>query len=59
MEERLTNVIKELRSIDDELNNIVCLVAPEDEEGFPITEFTFWGIADMIEEFLEYTLTNK
>ena len=59
MEERLANVIRELRSIDDELNNIVCLVAPEDEEGLPITEFTFLGIADMIEEFLEYTLTNK
>ena len=55
MEERLTNIIRQLRSIDDELNNATCLVSPEDKEGFPIAEFTFWGIANMIEDFLKYT----
>lgn len=53
MKERLRRVIEELKSIDDELDNEICLVATEDEEDEPITEFTFWGIADMIEEFLE------
>ena len=55
MEERLANIIRELRNIDDELNNATCLVAPTDEDGFPITEFTFWGVANMIEDFLKYT----
>ena len=52
MKERLRRVIEELRRIDDELDNEICLVALEDEDE-PITEFTFWGVADMIEEFLE------
>lgn len=54
MKERLRRVIEELRSIDDELDNEICLTL--DTEGEPITEFTFWGVADMIEEFLENSL---
>lgn len=56
MKERLRRIIEELKRIDDELDNEICLVAPEDEEGCPVTEFTFWGVADMIEEFLENSL---
>ena len=55
MKERLRRVIEELRSIDDELDNEICLTL-EDDEDEPVTEFTFWGIADMIEEFLENSL---
>ena len=54
MKEKLRRVIEELRSIDDELDNEICLTLEDEDE--PITEFTFWGVADMIEEFLENSL---
>ena len=52
MQKKLAQVIQLLRELDDELDNDLCLDSgclTDDEE--PITEFTFWGIADMIEHY--------
>lgn len=54
MQEKLAQVIQLLRELDDEVDNAICLdsaclTGGED----PTTEFTFWGIADMIEHYAE------
>ena len=52
MQKKLTQVIQLLREIDDELDNELCLDSTcLDDEEEPFTEFTFWGIADMIEHY--------
>lgn len=56
MKEKLKTVIRLLHEIDDELDNEICLIAPEEEE--PLTEFTFWGIANMVENYLKETETR-
>ena len=51
MKQKLLKVIQLLREIDDEMENIICINASVLDEDFG-EEFTFWGIADMIEEFM-------
>lgn len=50
LKDKLKAVIRLLHEIDDELGNEMCLVAPDEEE--PLTEFTFWGVASMVENYL-------
>ena len=51
MKEKLLKVVQLLREIDDEMENEICIKAVlEDDEAD--TEFSFWGIANMIEEFM-------
>ena len=58
MNEKLQRLLKQaiylLREIDDEVENELCLDSTclgDGEE--PLTEFTFWGIANMIEHYAE------
>ena len=52
MQKKLTQIIQLLREIDDELDNEICLDSTCLDDGEePLTEFTFWGIADMIEAY--------
>ena len=54
MQEKLTQVIQLLRDLDDEVDNVLCLdSACLDDGEEPITQFTFWGIANMIEHYAE------
>ena len=53
MQEKLSQVVRLLREIDDELDNAICLDGEclgfdEDDTGY---QFSFWGIADMIEHY--------
>ena len=48
MEEKLKQVIKLLKEIDNELENEMCLTDPETDD-----EYTFWGIASMIQHSAE------
>lgn len=51
MKQKLLKVIQLLREIDDEMENEICINASVLDEDFD-NEFSFWGIADMIEEFM-------
>ena len=52
MQKKLTQVIQLLRELDDEVENDLCLDSTCLDDGEePLTEFTFWGIADMIEHY--------
>lgn len=52
MQKKLTKVIQLLRELDDEVDNEICLDSTCLDDGEePLTEFTFWGIADMIEHY--------
>lgn len=42
-----------LKSIDDDLDNKICLVAPEDEDGEIFTALTYWGVAEIVLEHLK------
>ena len=54
MQKKLTQVIQLLRKLDDEVDNEICLNSSCLDDGEePLTEFTFWGIADMIEYYAE------
>ena len=58
MNEKLQRLLKQaiylLREIDDEVENELCLDSTCLTGGEePTTEFTFWGIADMIEHYAE------
>ena len=54
MNKKLTQVIQLLRELDDEVDNEICLNSSCLDDGEePLTEFTFWGIADMIEHYAE------
>ena len=58
MNEKLQRLLKQaiylLREIDDEVENELCLDSTYLDDGEePLTEFTFWGIADMIEHYAE------
>lgn len=54
MNKKLTQVIQLLRELDDEVNNEICLNSSCLDDGEePLTEFTFWGVADMIEHYAE------
>lgn len=59
MEEKLKQVIHLLQEIDDELNNEICLdtTCLDDEE--PLTEFTFWGLADMVLDYMQRRQSSK
>lgn len=50
---KIETVVQLLRSIDDDLHNDICLVSPETDDGEPITEFSYWGMADMLLDHLE------
>jgi hypothetical protein len=55
MEEKLKQVVHLLQEIDDELNNKMCLEAEAagfDEEDCGL-QFTFWGVADMIIDYMQ------
>ena len=54
MNKKLAQVIQLLRELDDEVENELCLNSTCLDDGEePLTEFTFWGIADMIEHYAE------
>lgn len=54
MNKKLTQVIQLLRELDDEVDNEICLNSSCLDDGEePLTEFTFWGVADMIEHYAE------
>lgn len=54
MNKKLAQVIQLLRELDDEVENEICLESACLDNGEePITEFTFWGLADMIEHYAE------
>ena len=54
MEEKLKQVVHLLQQIDDELENEICLnsVCLDDGEE-PLTEFTFWGLSEMILDYVQ------
>ena len=52
MREKLEKIVRLLREIDDELENEICIRASAIDKDFG-EEFSFWGIADMIEEFMD------
>lgn len=51
MKQKLLKVIQLLREIDEEMENEICIKASVLDDDFD-DEFSFWGIADMIEEFM-------
>ena len=51
MKQKLEEVVRMLREIDDEMENEICIKASVLDDDFD-NEFSFWGIADMIEEFM-------
>ena len=51
MEEKLKQVIHLLQQIDDELDNEICLNTAC--LGGAEDEFTFWGLADMVIDYLQ------
>lgn len=51
MKEKLEKIVRMLREIDDEMENEICIKASVLDDDFD-DEFSFWGIADMIEEFM-------
>ena len=51
MKEKLERVVRLLREIDDELENDICLDTSVLDNEFDV-ELSFWGVADMIEEFM-------
>lgn len=51
MDEKLKEVIHLLQQIDDELNNEICLNAAC--LGDSVDEFTFWGLADMVLDYMQ------
>lgn len=54
LQELLEQAIYLLREIDDEVENELCLDSTCLDDGEePLTEFTFWGIANMIEHYAE------
>ena len=54
MEEKLKQLVHLLQQIDDELDNEICLDTTCLDDGEePLTEFTFWGIADMVIDYMQ------
>ena len=54
MEEKLKQLVHLLQQIDDELNNEICLNSTCLDDGEEsLTEFTFWGIADMVIDYIQ------
>ena len=54
MEEKLKQVVHLLQQIDDELENEICLnSACLGDNDPPLDEFTFWGLADMIIDYMQ------
>ena len=51
MKEKLEKIVCMLREIDEEMENEICIKASVLDDDFD-NEFSFWGIADMIEEFM-------
>lgn len=51
MEEKLKQVIHLLQEIDDELDNEICLNTAC--LGGTEDEFTFWGLADMVIDYMQ------
>ena len=51
MKQKLEKIVRMLREIDDEMENEICIKASVLDDDFD-NEFSFWGIADMIEEFM-------
>ena len=51
MKEKLEKIVRMLREVDDEMENEICIKASVLDDDFD-DEFSFWGIADMIEEFM-------
>ena len=51
MKQKLEKVVRMLREIDEEMENEICIKASVLDDDFD-NEFSFWGIADMIEEFM-------
>ena len=51
MKQKLMKVVQLLREIDEEKENEICIKASALDDDFD-DEFSFWGIADMIEEFM-------
>ena len=51
MKQKLLKVVQLLREIDEEMENEICIKASVLDDDFD-NEFSFWGIADMIEEFM-------
>ena len=59
MEEKLKQLVHLLQQIDDELNNEICLDTTCLDDGEePLTEFTFWGIADMVIDYMQRRKNN-
>lgn len=59
MEEKLKQLVHLLQQIDDELNNEICLDTTCLDDGEePLTEFTFWGIADMVIDYMQRRENN-
>ena len=59
MEEKLKQLVHLLQQIDDELNNEICLDTTCLDDGEePLTEFTFWGIADMVIDYMHRRENN-
>lgn len=51
MKQKLMKVVQLLREIDEEMENEICIKASVLDDDFD-DEFSFWGIADMIEDFM-------
>lgn len=57
MEEKLKQVIHLLQQIDDELDNEICLNTAC--LGGNEDEFTFWGLADMVIDYMQRRNNNE
>jgi hypothetical protein len=50
--EKIEQIIKLCDEVDDELNNDLCLPIETGEDGEPLDVLSFWGIAMMLETYL-------
>lgn len=50
--EKIEQIIKLCDEVDNELNNDICLAIESGEDGEPLDMLSFWGIAMMLETYL-------
>lgn len=59
MKQKLRALVEMLHQLDDELENEIVLQAScLDSDDPPCDEFTLWGVADMVEDFIERRYSN-
>jgi hypothetical protein len=61
MNEKLKTVIHLLHEIDDEIGNEICLRLSclDGDPEIPVTELSFWGMADLIIDYMQRREKNN